>query len=123
MATDPVRRKEWETIFYEGKIPIASPIPSTGLLVGEEWLYYLIDFDRVSFAEKEALIFHIAERFELAPAEIRKDIEAQGAPVKAEGIIISICQKHGLAMMPDVEFEEPSDEAEYPDDNDELEEG
>ncbi len=116
MATDIKRQEEWKRIFREGRIPIVSPIPKVGLLAGQESPYYQIDFDRVSFAEKEALIFAMAEKFDLAPMEIRRDIEKHGAPIKGDGVTLSICQIHGLAMMPD---EEPSDDSsEFPDDED-----
>lgn len=121
-AIDPERQKMWERIFREGKVPITCPIPvGRGNLAGLSADFYLVDFDRVSYAEKEALIFAMANKFNFAPKEIRKDIETQGAPIKADSLTISICQMHGLAMMPDVEFEEPTDEAEYPDDEEDDE--
>lgn len=99
-AIEPERQERWKRIFRDGKIPITCPIPvSHGNLAGQEADFYLIDFDRVSFAEKEALIFEMAEKFDLAPVEIRRDIEKQGAPVKAESVCVAWCKKHSLAIM------------------------
>lgn len=99
-AFDSERQKLWNKIFYNGKVPITCPVPvGFGNLAGQGAEFYLIDFDRVSFAEKEALIFEMAERFNLAPAEVRRDIETQGAPVKAEGVLVAWCPMHSRAVM------------------------
>jgi len=100
-AVDPERQEMWKRIFPpDGNVPITCPIPvGRANLAGQEVEFYLIDFDRVTHAEKEALIYEMAEKFNLAPAEIRRDIENQGAPIKAESVIVSWCKKHSLAAM------------------------
>jgi len=100
-AVDPERQEMWKRIFPpDGNVPITCPIPvGRANLAGQEVEFYLIDFDRVTHAEKEALIYEMAEKFNLAPVEIRRDIENQGAPIKAESVIVSWCKKHSLAAM------------------------
>lgn len=99
-AIDPERQKMWEKIFYGGKVPITCPVPvGRANLAGQEADYFLVDFDRVSPAEKELLIFEIADKFDLAPKEVRDDIERQGCPIKAEHILVVWCKRHSLAVM------------------------
>lgn len=99
-CVDPERQKLWDKIFYEGKIPITCPIPvGRANLAGQEAEFYLINFDRVSHSEKELLIEEMAKKFDLAPIDVRKDIEKQGAPVKADSVIVVWCKKHSLAAM------------------------
>lgn len=100
-AVDPERQEMWKRVFRpDGNVPITCPIPvGRANLAGKQAEFYLIDFDRVSYSQKEALIFEMAEKFNLAPAEIRRDIKDQGAPVKAEGVFVSWCKKHSLAAM------------------------
>jgi len=99
-AVDPERQKLWDKIFYDGKVPITCPLPvGVGNLAGQEAEFYLIDFDRVSYAEKELLISEMAEKFDLAPVEVKKDIEDRGCPVKAESVIVSWCKLHSRAAM------------------------
>ena len=99
-AVDPERQKLWELIFYEGKVPITCPVPvGIGSLAGQESEFYLVDFDRVSHAEKELLIMEMARKFNLAPIEVRQYIEDKGCPVKADSLIVSWCKLHSSAVM------------------------
>jgi hypothetical protein len=99
-CVDPERQKLWDKVFCNGRAPITCPIPvGRANLAGQEAEFYLIDFDRVSHAEKELLISAMAEKFNLAPVEVRQDIEKQGAPIKADSVIVSWCRKHSIAAM------------------------
>jgi len=100
-AIETERQEMWKRIFPpDGNVPITCPIPvGRGNLAGQEADFYLLDFDRVSHTEKEALIFEMAEKFNLAPIEIRREIEAQGAPVKADRVFVSWCKNHSLAAL------------------------
>jgi hypothetical protein len=100
-AVDPDRKKMWEKIFPpDGKIPITCPVPvGHGDLAGQEADFYMVDFARVSPGAKEDMIFNLAEKFDLAPAEIRKDINERGCPVKADGVMVAWCPLHSRAVM------------------------
>lgn len=100
-AVDSERQEMWKRIFPpDGKVPITCPIPiGRANLAGQEAEFYLVDFDRVSHAEKEALIYEVAEKFNLAPIEIRRDIETQGCPVKADSVFVAWCKTHSLAIL------------------------
>jgi hypothetical protein len=100
-AIDPQRQEMWKRIFPpDGKVPITCPIPvGRANLAGQEAEYYLVDFDRVSEDEKFRLITEISEKFNLSPLSVAQDIKSQGAPIKADGVLVTWCKIHSLAAM------------------------
>ena len=124
VATDPERLAMWKRIFPpDGHVPITCPIPvGVANLAGQRGEFYLVDLDRVSTGALEDLVYEMANKFDLAPTEVRKDIRESGIPVKADAVMISWCQIHSMAAMPDSAFEKPDNgEAEYSYDDDEDE--
>jgi len=112
IAVDQERLAMWKRIFPpDGHVPITCPIPiGKGNLAGDITEFYLVDLDRVSPAALEDLIHEMAEKFNLSPREVRKDIQEKGVPIKADGVMTSWCQIHALAAMPDQDFEQSTDE-------------
>ena len=98
---DPVRQAMWDRIFSpDGNVPITAPVPAgRGELAGEKADFYLVDLDRVSEKAKARLIDEMAAKFGLSREEVAADIAAQGVPIKAAGICISICRRHCLALI------------------------
>ncbi len=100
-AVDPIRQEMWKRIFPpDGKVPITCPIPvGVANLAGQEAEFYLVDFDRVNEDERKRLIAEMAEKFGLSPLIVAQDIKNQGAPVKADSVLVAWCKKHSLAVL------------------------
>jgi len=89
----------WCQVFPpDGKIPV-NPVLIKGVIQGQPDQYFLIDFTRVSPAQKEELIKVLSTRFDIPPVEIRKDIEEHGAPVTADGVVVTICALHIICCL------------------------
>lgn len=99
-AIDPERQDMWKRVFPpDGKVPISPPLPYRGNLSGQDSLFYLVDLDRVTPLQRETLIQEMSTRFNLLPDDVVRDIDEQGVPVKADGVIATWCRQHSRAAM------------------------
>jgi len=91
IVTDPERRKYFEAILGTNEVPVTSYMPTT-VKVPEKGVTeaYKLDLKRVTPAQREAIIAHIAGRFKLDPESVAKDLEKMGVPILADQCTVAI---------------------------------
>lgn len=98
----PTERQEmWKRIFPpDGKVPVI------GKVYPGENPYCLIDLDRVTLEQRNAIVREMAAKWKSPESEVAKDIAAIGAPVSIKEVTVEFCSLHqdnkkkGDAFMP-----------------------
>jgi hypothetical protein len=84
---DPRRGPFWEQMLGTRTLPVVSPVPTFAELPGfdEARPVYILDQARMTPEQLERIVQGCAERFQLDPAEVRRDMEDFGCPILADG--------------------------------------
>lgn len=83
--TDPTRAAEWRSILGTSTLHVQSPIPTKANLPGKpNALVYFLDQESLTHDQLDALIDHLAAKFNIPPAEVRCDAMHNGIPILAE---------------------------------------
>ena len=87
---DPERKKEWEAILGTNTVPAKSIIPSWGNfpIVGRQE-YYECDLDRLTPEQKDKLIKHISNKFNLQEDAVKRDIDKMGVPILTKDCVVA----------------------------------
>ncbi|GIK42461.1 MAG: hypothetical protein BroJett011_62940 [Chloroflexota bacterium] len=118
-VTNPERAAEWQNLFGSNVVPITSIIPLVGKFPGGvEALYYPLDLKAIGPERKEKLIASIARQFNLAPEEVRAEIDRIGVPVLAADVMVS-SRDSGLNYSSILFMEDDRIADEWEDDDDE----
>jgi hypothetical protein len=95
--TDPERRKRFEGIFKNDKIPIKYPLPAGKGRIGKEiFQFYELDKSRLSEEQKLTIIKRIASAFYLSFEEVYHDFNDPSfkVPIKVDSCVVSWCPLH-----------------------------
>ena len=86
------RAADWERVFGSRQIPIKSPVPHRGSAPGHASAeFYELALEQLSPEQRERLVHHLAERFEIPPAEVYVELRRHGyVPILAEDVSVSI---------------------------------
>lgn len=81
----------WMQVYGSDTVYIQSPIPYEAEIVdlGEQSIY-MLDLELLTSEQRERQIAHIAERFELDPAEVEAELDEHGVPILAEDVTVTI---------------------------------
>jgi len=118
IETSP-RAADWLRVFGRlTDIPLRSPFAIRVNVPGRSNVSaYLLDISFITPEERLRLVNHIADRFNLTPAEVDRDLDAQGVPILAEDVLVSIPQGLALSMLGDVDpFDLEEEEVDWDDD-------
>lgn len=89
---EPARQAEFMSIFGRKEVCIESPLAEWAKLAGFDdpvEVYYL-DFDEITAEEKQALVKHIAGKYDTAPAEVIRLLAIHGLPILASDCFVVI---------------------------------
>jgi len=97
------RKKFFEAVCKDGKIPIVCPIPTEFLthetLKGKVPMTK-VALDRLSVEEKENLVREMMQRFKLSRQTVEKQLEEQGCPMRLDGSVIVVwCELHSRIVL------------------------
>jgi len=97
------RRKFFEAVCRDGKIPIVCPIPTEYLthetLKGKVAMTK-VALDRLSVEERENLVRAMMQRFSLSREIVEKGLEEQGCPMRLDGSVIVVwCELHSRMVV------------------------
>jgi len=90
--TDPERAKDFVAVFGSSTVDIVGPIPTINRAAGlhGERRFYHVDLSVYDAATIERLVQHVAAKFKLPVAEVRRDLPTHGLPILASECTISI---------------------------------
>lgn len=79
------RAGEWIKVLGTDEVPIQSMVlHRVETPIGEKDAY-MMDVEKLTKEQREALIKHLAEKFNLDKEEVRRDVFTKGVPVLYEG--------------------------------------
>jgi len=81
------------------QIPLKHPLPVRMDGPHGEMKFYVGDPSRLTKRQWQQLADVMAGRFGILREEVIEDLENGRLPIKAEGCIVSICQRHALCML------------------------
>ena len=114
------RASDWLRVFGRlTDIPLRGPFVIRVNVPGRSNVRaYLLDIAALDPEERLRLVNHIATRFNIPPAEVDRDLDAEGVPILAEDVLVSIPQGLALSMMGgDDPFDLEDEEVDWDDDN------
>lgn len=87
------RYQEWLAVFGTTEIPIVNIlVPNKANVLGQIRDVYMLDLRKLTEEQTERLIAHIARKFNVNIAEVRRDLHQHGVPLLAEDLIITTDQ-------------------------------
>ena len=90
-CTNPERAADWQKIYGSDTVCIQSPIPTRANLPGHpDALIYMLDLNEMTADQTERLVAHIAQRFNIPPLEVARDLQQHGVPILADDVIIAV---------------------------------
>jgi len=97
------RKKLFESICKDGRIPIVCPMPTEYIthetLKGKVPITKL-DVKRLSVEEKENLIREMMSRFSLSRKIVESNLEKKGCPIRLDAsVIVSWCDLHSRMVL------------------------
>jgi hypothetical protein len=93
--THPERAAEWQRVLGTTTVYITTPIPIRANLPGHPNAeIYLLDLNLISSQQREALITHLAARFNLPRQEVESDLDKHGVPILAQDCIVAVANPH-----------------------------
>lgn len=108
------RAADWEKIFHRlHDIPLRGPLPMPVHLPGIGVKQaYMLDLSAITLDERQRLVEHLAERFNLLPVQVEYDLDRVGVPILADEVLISVPPGLAFSMMPDFDDDDDGDDAE-----------
>ena len=86
---DEERAKEWRAVLGTDTLPVRSIITERALLPIGEKLVFMLDIEKLTTEQRDSLITHLAEKFNLPREEVEKGIHEMGVPILADDCIAS----------------------------------
>jgi hypothetical protein len=85
-------KRIWGYAFPDGSIPVKSPVPIEGQVVGssgpfkdgEVHQFYLVYWERLTILQKKKILEHFKDRFGGSPQEVLAQIQKEGLPLRAK---------------------------------------
>jgi len=83
------RAEDWQSVFGRlDDIPVTQYFTTLANLPDRpNSAVYLLDLKRMTPAERERLIWHIAARFDIPAEEVARDLDREGCPILAADVI------------------------------------
>jgi hypothetical protein len=94
---DP-RYEIWKQIDPEARMPLKHPLTRENLTI-YPGLFYEGDATRLTTEQKELLAKLMSEEFKIPKAEVLKNLADGVFPIKADNVIVSICNLHMRCML------------------------
>lgn len=90
IAKDSPRCADWLAVFGTDAIPLLSPVPHRGTAPGlTKARFYKLDVAALDDDQRQRLVAHLVEKFELGEAEVRASLEGEhGLPILASDLVI-----------------------------------
>jgi hypothetical protein len=92
---DP-RAEIWLYVFGKREFPLKHPLPVNTKPYG---LMYEGDASALSEEQRERLIEKMIEKFRISRDEVTKVLAEGVVPIKIDGVTVSWCRKHSLAVL------------------------
>jgi hypothetical protein len=88
------RYAEWKAALQSDTIPLVGPGEMRGELGTETTNVYLVDVSSLTTNQKNRLAEHLAAKFKTKPAEVLREMETSGLPIRTADVIVaySICE-------------------------------
>lgn len=83
----------------ELRVPLKHPLPVRMIGPHGEMRFYDGDPSRLTDEQQSKLIDLMSSLFNIERDQVSEDLRNGNLPIKAEGCVVSICQRHGLCMM------------------------
>lgn len=88
--TNPARAAEWQAVFGTTTVNIKSPLPEWADLPGKgRSIVYFLDLDLITLEQRQRLVEHISQKFNLSAAEVEADLDAHGMPILDEDCLVT----------------------------------
>lgn len=85
------RYADWMRVFGTNQVVLKSPLAHAGIFpgVGKKDCYD-VDLAALTPAQRERMILHISERFDIPLEEVRAELDNVGMPILADDVIVTI---------------------------------
>lgn len=85
------RAESWREVFGSYEIPLQSPVPVLASAPGiEEGLFYQLDLQALTQAQRERLIGYIVKKFGVEKQEVVETLDTVGCPILDEDVTITV---------------------------------
>lgn len=85
------RAASWQAVFGSYEVPLQSPMPTLASAPGiEAGLFYLLDLQALTSAQRERLIDYIASKFQIDAREVAETLDEVGCPILDEDVTITV---------------------------------
>lgn len=86
------RYQEWLNVLGSNEIILKSPLPALGNFPGIDGpaLYYELDLNELTDEQRERLINHLSEKFEVPRGEVAAELDTIGCPILGDGVIVTV---------------------------------
>jgi hypothetical protein len=89
VSTSP-RYADWFSILGTDNVPLRSPGEGETVFIGEGKVQaYVLDLDKLSEDQFDKLITFVAKKFRADREVVRKEVQRDGFPIRAEDVTIS----------------------------------
>jgi len=100
IAEQDPRAVVWrQVVGPELRVPLKHPLPVRMNGPHGEMVFYHGDPSRLTKKQWQQLADAMAGRFHISRESVIEDLRNGIIPIKAEGCVVSICQRHALCMM------------------------
>lgn len=91
LTGDGERVAAWRSIFGDSQIYIRSPFSVLANLpgIGEAAIYEL-DLELLTAEQRQRLVNHIANKFNVPADEVERDLDTVGCPILAEDVFVAV---------------------------------
>jgi hypothetical protein len=89
---NPDRKTDWLTALQTDTLPIKSPVSHLADLAGIARPVPVYDVDLAAFTpdQRQSLVAHIAERFDLDLADVEAKLDKHGLPILANDVTVTV---------------------------------
>lgn len=109
------RAAEWQQVFGTTTVNVQTPLPQWADLPGKgRAKIFLLDLGLITPEQRQRLIEHISQKWNIPPDQVEADIEAQGVPILDEDCYVTVLNPHKWFSSDDVE---ENDDDDYDDDD------
>jgi hypothetical protein len=90
IAKDSPHAARWREVFGCEAIPLLSPVPQRGLVLGlESARFYKLDVAALDDDQRRRLVAYLVGRFRLGEAEVQASLEGEhGLPILADDLVV-----------------------------------
>lgn len=86
------RGRKWSAILGTNELPIQSPVPQRAMLPGftDALQVYMLAIDQLADGQLNTIVNYLADNFDMSRSEAIREVQANGIPILAEDVVVTI---------------------------------